>query len=160
RAVVEAVQPEAQPGEQRAQPPLHEDQRAFGETAAGDARLVAHHGHAVAVIREPRQPADRARCQAHARRVHVPRNVGEERAVLVEKDGAGRSLCAHGQEVSRSGSTMISGMTVPAGCVRTNRTASATLAGSWRTSWSMSGKRSSRKGVRMPPAMSAVTLIP
>jgi hypothetical protein len=71
-----------------------------------------------------------------------------------------RRRLTHGQDVSRIGMTMTSGTTVSSGCVRTKRTVSATLCGSWRTPGSISGKRSRRKGVRMPPAMTAVTLMP
>ena len=57
------------------------------------------------------------------------------------------------------GRTSTSGMTVSSGCERTNRTVSATFAGSWSTAGSRSGNRSSRNGVRMPPATTAVTLM-
>lgn len=63
-------------------------------------------------------------------------------------------------EVSRIGSTITSGITVPSGWVSTKRTARATSIGSCRVSGSRSGKRSSRNGVRMPPATTADTLIP
>ena len=50
--------------------------------------------------------------------------------------------------------------TLPAGAVSAKTTACATLSGSCRSSGSRSGKRSSRNGVRMPPAIRAVTLTP
>ena len=55
---------------------------------------------------------------------------------------------------------MISGITLSSGIDSAKCTARATFAGSCSVETSMSGKRSSKKGVRIPPAITAVTLIP
>src|SRR4051812_12782285 len=104
------------------------------------------------------QPFRRAGQEPDARRIDVVRDVFDQRAVLVEEDGAPRA--DHGHEVSRIGSTITSGITVSSGCIRTKRIVSATLRGSCRFSNGVSGKRSRMKGVLMPPLTIAVTLIP
>src|SRR3954454_9706480 len=94
----------------------------------------------------------------HVLRLDVVRHVFDQRAVLVQKNRAGAR--AHGHDVSRMGRTMTSGMTVSAGCVSKKQTVAATFAGSCNTPRSRSGKRSSKNGVRMPPAITALTLMP
>src|SRR5690606_31471117 len=101
------------------------------------------------------QALESPRREAHAGRVHVVGNIGQQRAVLVQKYRR-----AQGHDVSFIGNTITSGITVSGGCVNTKRMARATFIGSCRTFSSMSGKRSSRNGVRMPPAMTADTLMP
>src|SRR5690606_38502302 len=125
------------------------------EPAQSHARLIADHDQAQAQAREPRKTRGRAGGKAHAAPIHVVRHVGQQRAVLVQEYCRGQ-----GHEVSFIGSTITSGITVWGGWVSTNLIAAATFPGSCSRSTSMSGKRSSRKGVRMPPAITAETLMP
>src|SRR5690606_6658352 len=133
---------------------LHGLERPGREAPERHARLVAHEDQLVAQPLQQEQRIHRPRPQADARAVDVVRHVLDQRAVLVQEDGA-----LHGHDVSRMGITMTSGITLSSGMVRTNRTACATLAGSWSVAASMSGKRSRRKGVRMPPGSTALTLM-
>src|SRR5690606_23298127 len=94
------------------------------------------------------------------RRVHVIGHVMHEGAVLVDEHRGLHCSRPHGQEVSRIGRIMTSGMTVAPPTFSTPAIASATSAGSCSTSGSISGKRSNRNGVRIPPATTAVTLMP
>src|SRR5690606_40801677 len=110
--------------------------------------------------RQPQCPQSRqrrtgARRELHAARIHVVGHIRQHGAVLVEENRR-----SHGQDVSFMGRTMTSGITVSGGCVSTNFTALATFNGSCSSDASMSGKRSNRKGVRMPPAITADTLTP
>src|SRR6185312_2673019 len=95
--------------------------------------------------------------ELHERRINVVRHVHKERSILIDDHTA---PAAHGHDVSFIGSTINSGMTTPPGRVRTKPMASATPAGSWSVDSSISGKRSSRNGVRIPPLTTAQTLIP
>src|SRR5690606_23922510 len=122
----------------------------FAEAAVRDAGLVGHDEEAVVEPRQQAQGGAGAAHQADPARLHVVGQVVDQSAVLVEEDRF------HGQEVSRSGRTVSSATTVVGGSTSTEWMASATSAGSCRLSASRSGKRSSRKGVRMPPAITAV----
>src|SRR5690606_26214940 len=117
--------------------------------------LVAdHHERQLQAAENPQSPRDMGR-KLHEARFDVVGNVFQQGTVLVEEHRR-----TQGHDGSRIGSTISSGMAVSAGCESAKRTALATFAGSCRTPGSMSGKRSSRKGVRMPPATMAVTLMP
>src|SRR3954454_2518836 len=71
--------------------------------------------------------------------VDVVGQVLDEGPVLVEEQDV---PCAHGQDVSRIGRTVISGITDSGGSDSTNRMVSATVRGSWRSVGSSSGNRS------------------
>src|SRR5690606_20591145 len=160
RAVVEAGEADPERGEPVRHRVADGGHRRLVEQAARDARLIRDDRDREAGGREPRHRALRAPREADPLDVDVVGHVLDQRAVLVEENGpARRRRRAHGHDVSLSGMTISSGITVPAGWVSTKRTAAATLAGSCSTLGSMSGKRSSRNGVRMPPAMRAVTLM-
>src|SRR5215207_1991493 len=155
--IEEAVQLDALRLEQLAEPALHAADRRFGEQPACNAGLIRHHDEPVAVPGDGAQRGPGVRHQPDPRRIDVVRDVLHERPVLVQEH---RRPARHGHDDSRIGITITSGTTVSSGCVSTNRIVSATMAGSCSVPSSMSGKRSSRKGVRMPPATTAVTLTP
>src|SRR4029079_7598711 len=120
-----------------------------------ETRLVRHHDDRQPEPSQPPERVLRSAAQADARGIDVVRNVVDERSVLVDEHGG-----CHGHELSRIGRTVISGTTVSSGSSSTSWIAGATVAGSCNVDGSMSGKRSSRNGVRIPPAITAVTLTP
>src|SRR5690606_12667004 len=121
----------------------------FAEQAACDARLIGHERDPVAVLGQEPNAALGAGRKPYPRRIDVVGHVLDERAVLVEQHrtaarrGGGRQRLPRrhpldrprrqGHDVSRSGTTRSSGITVPRGWHSTKRTAAATLAGSWST---------------------------
>src|SRR5215204_811319 len=161
RTRVEAREPATERSDLAVEMVLESGQVGLVEVATGDARLVCHDHQIESRVA---QQADRLPCpgsEADPCRVDVIRQVLDERPVLVdEHDRPARVPAAHGHDVSRIGRTVTSGMTVSGGCSSTNRIVSATLRGSCSNSGSRSGNRSSRKGVRIPPATTAVTLTP
>ena len=105
------------------------------------------------------QRACRARCEAHARRIDVGTHV-EQRAVLVDQHGAGQPLSRVKAMTSPFiGSTITSGTTVPGGYQHEAHGGRDVLGRLQRVRVDVR-KRSSRNGVRIPPATIADTLTP
>src|SRR5690606_18772068 len=126
-----------------------------GELPHGDAGLIADDDQGQPKRCQARQALERTGRETHPGGVDVVGDVSQQGAVLVQKK---RSVQGH--DVSFIGSTITSGITVSGGCVSTKRMARATFIGSCKRFSSMSGNRSSKNGVRMPPAMTADTLTP
>src|SRR5690606_756019 len=160
RTVIEAGEPDAERGQAVRERLADGRDRRLVEHPARDTGLIRHDRDRKARGRKPRHGALGAGRESYPCDVDVVRDVLDQRTVLVDEHRTlRRRSLGQGHDVSRSGRTIRSGITVPAGCVSTKRTAAATLAGSCSTLSSIPGKRSSRNGVRMPPAISAVTLI-
>src|SRR5690348_9908191 len=151
---------------------LDRAQRCQREAPERHARLVRDDEKQEACILQRTQRVAGTGDEIHARGIDVVRHVVHERAVLVDEDGRRiahvgpgshfprlRPLqCAvHGHDDSSTGRTVISATTDSRGWESAKRTARATSRGSCSFAGSRSGNRSSRNGVRIPPAITAVT---
>src|SRR5690606_34496685 len=135
--------------------PSHFSELIESEFCQRNARLVGDYDQRPLQACETRDAFLRFGREGHFGWIDVVGNIAQHSSIFVQKDSG-----FQGHDVSFMGSTITSGMTVCGGCVSTNFMARATLCGSCNVSTSISGKRSRRNGVRIPPAMTAETLMP